>query len=236
MLLNCGVGEDSWESFGLQRVKPVHPKGSQSWIFIGRTDAETETPILWPPDAKITHWKRPWCWERLRAGGEGDIRGWDGWMASPTQWTWVWASSRRWWWTRKLGMLQSIGSQRVRHNWTRKRLNWIHYTLVCMLSPFSHVWLFVSLGTVTCQAPLSMGILQARILEWVAMPSSRGSFWLRDRTQVSCIAGRIFYHPGHQVRPIIFTRSLKLGKNCIGHVHSFATFNYLTSVCEIYQC
>ena len=52
MLLNCGVGEDSWESLGLQGVQPVHPKGSQSWIFIGRTDAETETPILWPPDAK----------------------------------------------------------------------------------------------------------------------------------------------------------------------------------------
>ena len=59
-----------------------------------------------------THWKRPWCWERLRAGEEGD-RGWDGWMASSTQWTWVWESSRRWWITGKPGVLQSIGSQRV---------------------------------------------------------------------------------------------------------------------------
>ena len=63
-----------------------------------------------------THWKRPWFWERLRAGREGDDRGWDGWMASPTQWTWVWASSRSWWWTGKLGMLQSMGSQRVGHD------------------------------------------------------------------------------------------------------------------------
>ena len=72
-----------------KEIRPVHPKGDQSWLFIGRTDVEAETPALWPPDAKI--WlKRPWCWERLRAGGEGDDRGWDGWMASPTQWTWVW--------------------------------------------------------------------------------------------------------------------------------------------------
>ena len=59
---------------------------------------------------ELTHLKRPWCWERLKAGGEGNDRGWDGWMASPTWWTWVWASSRNWWWTGKLGMLQSMGS------------------------------------------------------------------------------------------------------------------------------
>ena len=69
MLLNCGVGEDSWEC---REIQPVHPKGNQSWTFIGRTDAETESPILWPPDAK--NWligKRPWCWERLRTGEKG---------------------------------------------------------------------------------------------------------------------------------------------------------------------
>ena len=63
-------------------IKPVHPKGHQSWVFTGGIDAEAETPILWPPDAKS--WlRRPWCWEKLKAGGEGDNRGWDGWMASP---------------------------------------------------------------------------------------------------------------------------------------------------------
>ena len=62
---------------------------------------------------KLTHLKRPWCWERLRAGGEGDDRGWDGWMASPTQWAWVWASSRGQWRTGKPGRLQSMGSQRA---------------------------------------------------------------------------------------------------------------------------
>ena len=65
---------------------------------------------------ELTPWKRPWCWQRLKAGGEGEDRGWDGWMASPTGWTWVWVSSGSWWWTGKPGILQSMGSQRVRHN------------------------------------------------------------------------------------------------------------------------
>ena len=64
---------------------------------------------------ELTHWKRPWCWEELGAGGEGDDRGWDGWMASPTQRTWVWVSSRSWWWTGKPGVLQSMGSLK---SWT----------------------------------------------------------------------------------------------------------------------
>ena len=96
-----------------KEIKPVHPEGNQSWIVIGRTGAETETLILWPPDAKNwLIWKRPWCWERLKAG-EGDGRGWDGWMASPTRRTWVWASSGSWWWTGKPGVLKSMGSQSV---------------------------------------------------------------------------------------------------------------------------
>ena len=92
-------------------LKKISPE-----ILIGRTEAET--PILWPPDAKN------WCWERLKVGGEGDNRGWDGWMASVTRWTCVWASSRSWWWTGKLGMLQSMGSQRVGHDWATE-LNWV---------------------------------------------------------------------------------------------------------------
>ena len=72
---------------------------------------------------ELTHLKRPWCWERLRAGGEGDDRGWDGWMASPTQWTWVWVNSGSWWWTGRPGMLQSMGSQRIGHD-SATQLNW----------------------------------------------------------------------------------------------------------------
>ena len=72
---------------------------------------------------ELTHLKSPWCWERLKAGGEGDDRGRDGWMASPTQWTWVWVNSGSWWWTGRPGVLQSMGSQRVGHDWATK-LNW----------------------------------------------------------------------------------------------------------------
>ena len=72
---------------------------------------------------EVTHWKRPWCWEKLKTGGEGDYRGWDDWMASPTWWTWVWASSRRWLWTGKPDVLQSMGSQRVRDDWATEP-NW----------------------------------------------------------------------------------------------------------------
>ena len=66
---------------------------------------------------ELTHWKRPWCWARLKAEGEGGDRGWDGWMASLTRWTWVWVSSRTWWWTGRPGVLLSMGLQRVRHDW-----------------------------------------------------------------------------------------------------------------------
>ena len=66
---------------------------------------------------ELTHWKRPWCWERLKAGGERDDRGWDGWMAPLTQWTWVWVNSGSWWWTGRPGVLRSMGSQRVGHDW-----------------------------------------------------------------------------------------------------------------------
>ena len=97
-----------------KEIQSVHLKGNQSWTFIGRTDAEVEiSNILATWCNELTHWKRPWCWERLKAGGEGDEKGWDGWMVSLTKWTWVWASSRSWWWTGKHGLLQSIGSQRV---------------------------------------------------------------------------------------------------------------------------
>ena len=73
-------------------IQPVHPKGDQPWDFFGRNDAKAETPVLWPP-----HVKRPWCWEGLGTGGEGDNRGWDGWMASLTLCTLVWVNSRSWW-------------------------------------------------------------------------------------------------------------------------------------------
>ena len=83
-------------------------------------------PNTWATWWEVTHWKRPWCWERLKAGGEGDDKGCDVWMASLTWWTWVWASSGSWWWTGKPGVLQSMESQRVGHDWATE-LNWRHF-------------------------------------------------------------------------------------------------------------
>ena len=107
-----------------KEIQPVHPKGDQSWVFIRRTDVEAETPVLWTDVEaetpvlswkELTHWKRPWYCERWKAG-EGDDKGWDDWMASPT-WTWVWVNSGSWWRTGRPGVLHSMGSQRVGHNW-----------------------------------------------------------------------------------------------------------------------
>ena len=108
-----------------KEIQPGHPKGDQSWIFIGRTDAEAETPILWPPCAKSwligkdSDAGRDWGQEE-----KGNHRRWDGWMASLTRWTWVWVNSGSWWWTGRPGVLQFMGSQRVRHDWVTE-MNWI---------------------------------------------------------------------------------------------------------------
>ena len=124
MLLNSVVGEDSWESLGQQgdqsspsqrrSVLGVHWKvWCRSW--------NSNNLATWSNE--LTHLKRPWCWERLKAEGEGDDRGWNSWMASLTQWTLVWVDSDSWWWTGRPGMLQSMGSQRVKHEWATE-LNW----------------------------------------------------------------------------------------------------------------
>ena len=102
-----------------KEIQPVHPKGNQSWLFIGRTDAEAEAPVLWPPDAK--NWlvgKDPDSGKDWRQEEKGT-------MASRTRWTWVWASSRSWWWTGRPGVLQSRQSQSRTQNWVAE-LNWYH--------------------------------------------------------------------------------------------------------------
>ena len=97
-----------------KEIQPVHPKGDQSWVKDWCWSWNSNTLATWYK--KLTHWKRPWCWERLRAGGEGDDRGWDGWMATSIQWTWVWVNSGSWWWTGRPAVLQSMGRQRVGHD------------------------------------------------------------------------------------------------------------------------
>ena len=100
-----------------KEIKSVNPKGNQPWIFTGGTDVEAEATVPWAPNAEDQLIRKDADWERLKAGGEGDDRGQDGWMASLTQWAWVWVGSRRYWGTGKPGMLQSMGSQRVGHKW-----------------------------------------------------------------------------------------------------------------------
>ena len=105
-----------------KEIQPVHPKGDQSWVFCGRTDVEAENPIFWLLDVKL--WlicKDPDAGKDW--GQEKGMTGWDGLMASPTQWTWVWVNSRSWWWTGQPGVLQFMGSQRVRHDWVTE-LKW----------------------------------------------------------------------------------------------------------------
>ena len=134
--------------------------------------------------------------EKIEGGRRRDDRGWDGWMASPTWWTWVWASLVSWWWTGKPGVLQAMGSQRVRHDWEAE-LCWEKIysaplkVKVKVLVAESHLilcWPMDCSLTGSC----AHGIFQARILEWVAMPSSRGSSRPRDRTWASCTADKFF--------------------------------------------
>ena len=126
--MNCDIGEDSWESLGLQGDQ-TSQSSRTSDLNIHWKDWcsrwNSNTLATWCE--KLTHQKRPWCWERLKSGGEGDNRGWDGSMASPTQWTWVWVNSGSCWWTGEPGLLQSMGVTRVGHDWAT-HLNW----LICL--------------------------------------------------------------------------------------------------------
>ena len=125
VLSNCGSGENSWWSLELQEVQAGQSERKSTLNIYWKDwcwSWSSNTLATWWE--KLTHWKRRWCWERLKAGGERDDRGWGGCMASPTQWAWVWVNSRSWWWTGRPGMLQSMRLQRVRHNWVNE-LNWM---------------------------------------------------------------------------------------------------------------
>ena len=147
MLLNCGVGENSWESLGLQG-DPTSPSWRKSVLNVHWKDRcwswNSNTLATWYEE--LTHLKRAWCWERLKARGEGYDRGWDDWMLLPTRWTWVLVNAGSWWWTGRPGMLQSMGSQRVGHDWATE-LNWTELyfhshllTVTYIYTSFIQIW------------------------------------------------------------------------------------------------
>ena len=131
-----------------KEIQPVHSKGDQSWVFFGKTDAKAETPILWPPHEKSwfigkdSDAGRDWGQEE-----KGMTRGWDGWMASLTWWTWVWVNSGSWRWTGRPGVLRFMGSQRVGHDWVTE-LNWTDptylFSIPYLILPFSMKFFYQS--------------------------------------------------------------------------------------------
>ena len=131
MLLNHGVGKHSWESLELQGDPTILKEISPGISLEGKM-LKLKLQYLATSCEELTHWKRLWCWEGLGAGGEGDNRGWDGWMTSLTRWMWVWVNSGSWWWTGRPGVLQFMGLQRAGHDWATE-LNW---------TSKSEIWLY----------------------------------------------------------------------------------------------
>ena len=119
-----------WNQSILKEISPEYSlEGCESW----------NSSILATWCKELTHWKRPWCCEKWKAG-EGDKRGSDGWMTSSIHLTWVWASFWSWWWTGKPGILQSVGSQRVRHDWVTE-LNWLNIFSLIFLCHWLSIYL-----------------------------------------------------------------------------------------------
>ena len=172
MFLTCGVGEDS--SFlqiqlllavgsarrSKQSIQEISPEYSLEGLML---KLKLQYLATWCEE--LSHWKRPWCWGRLKVGGEGDDRGWDGWMASSTQWTWVWASSESWWWTGKPGVLQRITKSRTSTKSNKKGQTW--------LSDWTE--LGRPLMDSTILVAFNLVKFMSECIQWCAQGSSRGS-------------------------------------------------------------
>ena len=224
MLSNCGAGEDSWESLSIARrlnqsiLKGINPEYSLEGLML---KLKLNTLATWFEE--LTHWKISWCWEILTAGRELGDWGWDVWMTSSAQWTWVWGNSGRWWRTGKPGVLQSMEMQIVGHKLVTKQvlspnlkstvsnkyeaksskyLNDNFTSLKCSILS----WLYgcyccllaksrPTLATpwTRCNPSGSSGVFQARTPEWVAISFSRASSQHRNWTCISCIGGQILY-------------------------------------------
>ena len=157
-----------------KEIQPVHPKWDQSWVFIGRNDAKAEIAILWPCCEELTHWKRPWCSERLKVVGEGDNRGWDGWITSLTRWVWVWVSSRSWWWTECAAVHGVAKSQTWLSDWFDLNYPWIGNVFFFCLKGCYHPFVLTK----------QINSLENMLAYFLAFPFSRASFQPRDWTQL----------------------------------------------------
>ena len=167
--------------------------GNQSWIFIGRTYPEAKTPILWPPNAK--NWL--WCWERLKVGGEWNDRGWDGWMASLTQWTWVWVNSGSWWWTRRPGVLQSM---RSKESDTTEHLNWTSQN-------FYHTFIFQKIK-INSYEILNQSLWPWNFIKIKGKPF--GLLWLWSLLASSLFWSTNWLLPGEEVQKVVVYPKISL--------------------------
>ena len=180
------------------------------------------------------HWKRPWSWERLWAGGEGDDRGWDGWMASPTQWTWVWENSRSWWWIGRPVMLQSTGSQRVRHDWVteldwtdslRKSCSFIlsfkFYTCSCQgfIAPLIEETVFVSFVKDKMPRGVWVCLWAFYLLPLVYLSFFFIYLFARTVLYTVLVTGSFVVQP--EVRKIASSSSDFLSQDCFGYLGTF---------------
>ena len=168
-------------------IQPVHPKGDQSWMFIGRTDVEAETPILWSPDVKSwLIWKDPDAGKDWKQEEKG-MTGWDVWMASPTQWRWLWVNSGSWWWTRRHGALWSMELRTVRHNWVTELIEPKMKRKDRKLAKcYFHVFFFlepVSLGNLKDDSKRNIGVSTVQVDE----PRFYHTEWRKWERQISHI-------------------------------------------------
>ena len=230
MLLNYGVGKDSWESFGLQG-DPTSQSWEKSILNTHWKDWcwSWSSYILATWCEELTHEKNPCCWKRLKARGEGDNRGWDGWTVSATQWTWAWASSGSWRWTGKPGMLQSVGLQRIRQD-RATELNWpIHPSIYLSIFVYTHTCIthIHSYNGIICYSSMRAclvvqlcpilwdfmdcslprfnvhGIFQSRILECISISYSRDLPDLAiELTSLASLAWSDGYHSNTWETPV----------------------------------
>ena len=197
MVLNCGIGEDSWESLDYKEIQPVLLKEISPGCSLEGLMLKLKLQYFGHLMQRVDLFEKTLMLGRLRAGGEGDDRGRDGWMASATWWTWVWVDFRSWWWIGRPGVLWFVRLQRVGHNWaTELILNWL-FVFVCVCSVVQSCLTLSSPMDINTAGSSAHGVFQERILDWVAIFYSRGSPQHSDRNCVSCVSWigrRILYH------------------------------------------